>query len=78
MVKLHQQWETPAAVVEFVRRTWAPDFDAMATPFSAIGPAPSSTTCCVVTVRTDDEHCVRVEQLSSCCQMSSAPLSRFR
>ena len=39
MVKLHQQWETPAAVVDFVRRTWAPDFDAMATPFSAICPA---------------------------------------
>ena len=35
-VKLHQQYETPAAVMHFVRRKWAPTFDAMATPFSAI------------------------------------------
>jgi len=34
-IKLRQQYETPAAVVEAVRRAWAPDFDAMATPFSA-------------------------------------------
>ena len=38
-VKLHQQYETPAAVMDFVRRNWRPDFDAMATPFSAICPA---------------------------------------
>ena len=35
-VKLHQQYETPAAVMDFVRREWRPTFDAMATPFSAI------------------------------------------
>jgi len=35
-VKLHQQYETPPAVMDLVRRTWRPDFDAMATPFSAI------------------------------------------
>ena len=35
-VKLHQQYETPAAVVELVRRQWQPNFDAMATPFSAV------------------------------------------
>ena len=35
-VKLHQQYETPAAVMHFVRRKWAPTFDAMATPFSTI------------------------------------------
>ena len=29
-VKLHQQYETPAAVMHFVRRKWAPTFDAMA------------------------------------------------
>ena len=38
-VKLHQQYETPPAVMDFVRRTWRPTFDAMATPFSAIAPA---------------------------------------
>ena len=37
-IKLRQQYETPAAVVEAVRGAWAPDFDAMATPFSAIAP----------------------------------------
>ena len=35
-VKLHQHYETPAAVMDFVRREWRPTFDAMATPFSAI------------------------------------------
>ena len=35
-VKLHQQYESPAAVMQFVRHVWQPDFDAMATPFSAI------------------------------------------
>ena len=39
IVKLHQQYETPPAVMDFVRRTWRPTFDAMATPFSAIAPA---------------------------------------
>ena len=38
-IKLHQQYESPAAVVDFVRRTWEPTFDAMATPFSAIAGA---------------------------------------
>ena len=38
-IKLHQQYESPAAVVDFVRRTWQPTFDAMATPFSAIAGA---------------------------------------
>ena len=33
-VKLHQQYESPAAVMQFVRHVWQPDFDAMATPFS--------------------------------------------
>lgn len=35
-VRLHQQYESPAAVMQLVRRVWQPDFDAMATPFSAI------------------------------------------
>ena len=35
-IKLHQQYETPPAVVSAVRLKWAPSFDAMATPFSAI------------------------------------------
>ena len=38
-IKLHQQYESPAKVVDFVRRTWEPTFDAMATPFSAIAGA---------------------------------------
>ena len=36
VVKLHQQFESPAAVVATVRRVWSPTFDAMATPFSAV------------------------------------------
>ena len=36
LVKLHQQYESPVAVMHLVRRQWQPDFDAMATPFSAI------------------------------------------
>jgi hypothetical protein len=35
-VKLHQQFESPAAVMTTVHRLWQPNFDAMATPFSAI------------------------------------------
>ena len=41
-VKLHQQYESPAAVMELVRRVWQPDFDAMATPFSASLPVRST------------------------------------
>lgn len=33
---MHQQYETPAAVVATVRRLWQPTFDAMASPLSAI------------------------------------------
>ena len=33
IVKLHQQYETPPAVMDFVRCTWRPTFDAMATPW---------------------------------------------
>ena len=36
VIKSHQQYETPAAVVATVRRLWRPTFDAMATPLSAI------------------------------------------
>lgn len=36
IVKMHQQFESPPAVVATVRRLWRPDFDAMATPFSAV------------------------------------------
>ena len=35
-IKMHQQFESPAAVVATVRRLWQPTFDAMATPFSAV------------------------------------------
>lgn len=35
-IKVHQQFESPASVVHTVRERWAPDIDAMATPFSAI------------------------------------------
>lgn len=35
-VKMHQQFESPPAVVATVRRRWRPTFDAMATPFSAV------------------------------------------
>jgi len=35
-IKFHQQYESPAAVVETVRRLWQPTFDAMASPLSAI------------------------------------------
>ena len=34
VVKMHQQFESPPAVVATVRRRWQPTFDAMATPFS--------------------------------------------
>ena len=33
---MHQQFESPPAVVATVRRLWRPTFDAMATPFSAV------------------------------------------
>lgn len=33
---MHQQFESPPAVVAYVRREWKPTFDAMATPFSAV------------------------------------------
>ena len=36
VIKMHQQFESPAAVVATVRRRWQPTFDAMATPFSAV------------------------------------------
>jgi len=36
VVKMHQQFESPASVVATVRRIWKPTFDAMATPFSAV------------------------------------------
>ena len=35
-IKMHQQFESPAAVVATVRRRWQPTFDAMASPFSAV------------------------------------------
>mmetsp|Transcript_46025 Transcript_46025/g.120587 ORF Transcript_46025/g.120587 Transcript_46025/m.120587 type:complete len:339 (-) Transcript_46025:40-1056(-) len=35
-IKMRQHYETPAAVVETVRRRWSPDFDAMASPINAI------------------------------------------
>lgn len=35
-LKMHQQFESPVAVVATVRRLWRPSFDAMATPFSAV------------------------------------------
>jgi len=35
-IKLHQQYEAPAAVVATVHRLWRPTFDAMATPLSAM------------------------------------------
>ena len=35
-IKMRQHYETPAAVVVTVRRMWAPDFDAMASPVNAI------------------------------------------
>ena len=35
-VKMHQQYETPQAVMELVLRKWRPTFDAMATPLSAL------------------------------------------
>jgi hypothetical protein len=34
IVKMHQKFESPPAVVATVRRLWQPTFDAMATPFS--------------------------------------------
>lgn len=36
VIKMHQQFETPPAVVATLRRLWQPTFDAMATPFSAV------------------------------------------
>ena len=33
---MRQHYETPAAVVATVRRLWAPDFDAMASPVNAV------------------------------------------
>ena len=35
-IKMRQHYETPAAVVATVRRLWAPDFDAMASPVNAV------------------------------------------
>ena len=35
-IKLHQQYEAPAAVVATVQRLRQPDFDAMATPLSVV------------------------------------------
>ena len=35
-IKWRQQYETPASMVAIIREKWAPDFDAMATPFSTI------------------------------------------
>ena len=35
-IKIRQHYETPAAVVATVRRLWAPDFDAMASPINAV------------------------------------------
>ena len=35
-IRMRQHYETPAAVVATVRRLWAPDFDAMASPVNAI------------------------------------------
>jgi len=35
-IKLHQQYEAPAAVVATVHRLWRPTFDVMATPLSAV------------------------------------------
>ena len=42
IVKLHQQYETPPAVMDFVRCSWRPTFDAMATPW---GMAPEYGIC---------------------------------
>ena len=36
VIKMRQHYETPAAVVATVRRLWAPDFDAMASPVNAV------------------------------------------
>ena len=35
-IKIRQHYETPAAVVATVRRLWAPDHDAMASPINAV------------------------------------------
>ena len=35
-IKIRQHYETPAAVVATVRRLWAPDYDAMASPINAV------------------------------------------
>jgi hypothetical protein len=35
-IKIRQHYETPAALVATVRRLWAPDFDAMASPINAV------------------------------------------
>ena len=37
-VQANQQWETPAEVAVEVRRRWSVDYDAMATPMSALAP----------------------------------------